>query len=113
MPGDEPRRDLRPDKPATDGHASASEPLSNAALLCGGFLGFCGSLFVLVIAGLQSNEGRVVWLGALMIFVVSAAFLAAKRTRRAGAGVVIGLATGAIIGSGICAGGVSPGPVLG
>lgn len=100
-------------------------PVSPGALVAGGVLGFVLSwLWIAIVlfggfAAAYSAEGDgftsswafgvLVAVAALAPLVLAVVLLVLPRTRQAGAGVVMGLAIGMVVGSGVCGSALAPG----
>lgn len=102
----QPQPEPRPEPPRT--------PISLSSVVGGLILGVLASWILLAFLVLETNRGSDAWWGALAAAVVFAALVVPRRTRQAGAGLVLGLAVGLIVGAGACAAMVgSSTPVLG
>ncbi len=98
-----------------DGHdttGAESQPVRTLPVLGGAVLGFAATWFLLTIAtlvlyGQQLRGAMEVVVPAVALFalpVISGLLLVPRRTRRWGAGFLIGVALGSITGAGACAG---------
>lgn len=104
---DEPRND-RPDE--------TPQPLRAGPLVGGAVVGFLVSWvgFAVVAIAMYSTFGdsssgaqtAAALAGLLVLPVVATALMVPRRTRRAGAGFLMGIAIGAIAGAGVCGAGI-------
>jgi len=102
-----------PDPSEAEGRGEPFGRGVKASVVVGGaVLGFAGSWVVLFLLLLTTNRGMDAWYATLALLVIAALLLVPRRTRQAGAGMVIGVMIGAIVGAGVCAAMVGTGPVI-